>query len=755
MPSLPQFLMNPPPLAPAGAALMWSPVNNSMFYASGNRGVILPGQYLWPIDPNTLAIGPNVYPLDYPWEDQITGMGYWAGNGSRFIFAERNYANLWSTDLMGGDVHLVLNMITEHRGIAIVGDFAYLPGVADNSVLQVSLSTNSIVQTIAATDISGPVSRTYGMTTHPITGEIWGAWDAVGAPFEIYFGVLNVTSGFYTRSCNGPFAASVSSIAFDGEGRLWMSIGGEPPGDLYRYDGGTPCLCPPETTTTTTAAATSTTPLTTSPYYTNNKVYVAYDTNPNRNFAPNDLYIFGNFTQLGLMDLDNGIIEFIAPINVDWNPPFRYYVRNIVMGPDNVLYGVSEWILSGAGVDDRFLKINTTTGDTQIICPFIGAFFPYKTSSLLITKDGLVYFKAPSNPPSYVQLLNVTSCTLTNVGVPFNSTNGVEYDGKLYFTYDNQVFYMTLPDYNIYTVGYYNLPYNVTETAFMGACIQDRCSAPSGIFPYANAYGVTSLRTMYLPDPRDMEFFAEFDFTLGTMNIFMNRTLNGNDEIVYDMAMTYYYNLTGPPSPPIAKKKKRDSVPVTPVYVAVQSQSYLFTYDPGTMTVTPVTDLGFPVDRLFKDHVQSGTNIHAIAGGGLVCSGVTDKVIGSDTAGNVAYTISETTLSRLYLGNCSSEVVNSNLTHNCVNVSATFQDSVYCITPQNEFVSLLTDTVVGTVQLQMVNNQLFEYQGELIFFYNENVFRRVNVTTGEFMYPDLQLSFVFGKPTTPWQFMQS
>jgi hypothetical protein len=224
---------------------MWSPLNNSMFYASGNRGVILTGQYLWPIDPDTLVFGTNVYPSDYPWEDQITGMGYWAGNGSRFIFAERQYANLWSTDLQGGDVQHILTMDRERRGIAIVGDLAYLPNTINNGVQVISLSTNAVViPDIGATDIAGPVVRTYGMTTHPITGEIWGAWDAAGAPFAIYFGVFNATSGFYTRACDGPFMASVSSIAFDSTGRLWISIGGAPPGDIYRYNGGTPCLCP-------------------------------------------------------------------------------------------------------------------------------------------------------------------------------------------------------------------------------------------------------------------------------------------------------------------------------------------------------------------------------------------------------------------------------------------------------------------------------------------------------------------------------
>lgn len=241
MPSLPQILMSPPIEAPSGAALMWSPVNASMFYASGNRGVIISGQYLWPINPDTLVVGPNVYPADYPWEDQITGMGYWE---NRFIFAERQYANLWSTDLMGGDVQLILTMDAERRGIAIVGDLAYLPSTVNNGVQVISLSTNAVVGNIGATDIAGPVTRTYGMTTHPITGDIWGAWDAAGAPFAIYFGVFNATSGFYTRACNGPFVASVSSIAFDGDGRMWMSIGGQPPGDIYRYNGGTPCLCP-------------------------------------------------------------------------------------------------------------------------------------------------------------------------------------------------------------------------------------------------------------------------------------------------------------------------------------------------------------------------------------------------------------------------------------------------------------------------------------------------------------------------------
>lgn len=172
------------------------------------------------------------------------------------------------------------------------------------------------------------------------------------------------------------------------------------------------------------------------------------------------------------------------------------------------------------------------------------------------------------------------------------------------------------------------------------------------------------------------------------------------------------------------------------------------------MTVTPVGDLGVPIDKLFKGHVQSESAIYTL-GGSTVCSGVTDRVVGSSALGDVVYTVSETTLTKWHLGNCSSEVLNNNLTHNCVNVSATFQDSLYCITsPQNEFVDLLTDTVIGTVPLQTFNNQLFEYQGDLIFYYNENIFKRINVTTGEFLYPDLQMTFAFGQPNTPWQFAQ-
>lgn len=252
MAALPQFLMDAPPGAPSGATVMFCQANNSIYYASGNRGVILSGQYLWPINPDTLAIGANLYPSDYPWEDQITGMGYWA-NGNRFIFAERNYANLWSTNLLGGDVQHLLALDRERRGIAIRGDLAYLcnsgvsPPPYSYSIAEINLNTNTTVRYFNASDEAGFIQGAGGMTTHPITGDVWISWVPEGVPFgnaPRWIGTINLETGVCTRMCNGPFLSDISGIAFDNQGRLWITLGGQPPGAIYRYNGGTPCLCP-------------------------------------------------------------------------------------------------------------------------------------------------------------------------------------------------------------------------------------------------------------------------------------------------------------------------------------------------------------------------------------------------------------------------------------------------------------------------------------------------------------------------------
>lgn len=247
--SAPTFLMNAPPLAPMGAQVMY--YNNAIYYASGNRGIILSGQYLWPINENTLALGDNLYPMDYPWEDQIIGMGYWQ-NGNRFIFSERNYQNLWSTNVTGGDVQLLMVLDRERRGIAIKGDLAYLSSAASSgspfvySVQEIALNNNTVLRNVSAYDTAGFIRVAFGMATHPITGQIWMVWASRDLPFSgslRWIGIYDPQTGFCTRVCKGPVLTDVSGIAFDSHGRLWLVQGGDPPGGIYMFERGTPCLC--------------------------------------------------------------------------------------------------------------------------------------------------------------------------------------------------------------------------------------------------------------------------------------------------------------------------------------------------------------------------------------------------------------------------------------------------------------------------------------------------------------------------------
>jgi hypothetical protein len=153
-------------------------------------------------------------------------------------------------------------------------------------------------------------------------------------------------------------------------------------------------LIPTTGTTTTTITTTTSPPPTTSPFF-NNKVYVTYDKNPSRNFNPTDRYFLGNWTQLGLMDIDTGVIQHIAEITFihGLTSPFRWYTHTIIMGPDNNLYGIAEVVITAANPQNYFVKVNTTNGSTQLICGNVGFLFGYATDALLITKDGVVYFK--------------------------------------------------------------------------------------------------------------------------------------------------------------------------------------------------------------------------------------------------------------------------------------------------------------------------------------------------------------------------
>jgi hypothetical protein len=238
------FLMNAPPLSPQGAQVMY--YNNSVYYASGNRGVILTGQYLWPINEDSLVLGDNLYPMDYPWEDQITGMGYWA-NGNRFIFAERQYAHLWSTNVTGGDVQLLMKLDRERRGLAIVGDLAYLPSASSSgqpfrrTVQEIALNNNTVLRNISASDAQGLIEVAYGTATHPLTGDIWIVWSS--STLQVWIGTFNPQTGYCRRICGGPVFFGISGISFDSKGRLWFVTGGGPPGPIYRFERGTPCIC--------------------------------------------------------------------------------------------------------------------------------------------------------------------------------------------------------------------------------------------------------------------------------------------------------------------------------------------------------------------------------------------------------------------------------------------------------------------------------------------------------------------------------
>jgi hypothetical protein len=140
----------------------------------------------------------------------------------------------------------------ERRGIAIKGDLAYLSSAASSgspfvySVQEIALNNNTVLRNVSAYDTAGFIRVAFGMATHPITGQIWIVWASRDLPFSgsmRWIGTYDPQTGFCTRVCKGPVLTDVSGIAFDSHGRLWLVQGGDPPGGIYMFERGTPCLC--------------------------------------------------------------------------------------------------------------------------------------------------------------------------------------------------------------------------------------------------------------------------------------------------------------------------------------------------------------------------------------------------------------------------------------------------------------------------------------------------------------------------------
>lgn len=218
--------------ATEGAVVSYIPDTDTMYFATGPPG-IPSEQSLYPFNPDTLAVQPDIFPTGFPWYDQVVGLAWNSAEQAFYVF-ERALFRLWKISADGTNLVFLgttIGTVDDIRGISfdpttghLLGSVPYRPRIY--LIHKVNALIISIWDNIQ--DIGGAVFGISGTAIHPYTGEIWCSWRAGGTPGNApyWIGTFNPNTRFLTRACITP-SRIISSIVFDGKGRLWLSTGGK------------------------------------------------------------------------------------------------------------------------------------------------------------------------------------------------------------------------------------------------------------------------------------------------------------------------------------------------------------------------------------------------------------------------------------------------------------------------------------------------------------------------------------------------
>ena len=222
-----------------GEGISFNPNDGLLYHISGiDDG----DEFFESIDPATLTVGPNLVPGDTYGPapaQELTGIAWYPPLGA-FIAMDRDQ-NIYAVTA-GGAFTLLSTFVGSGgfgymRGFAVVGTSIYGVDPGTGELVEFNPTTGGIVSSIIPTDGGVPINafgggNATGLTTHPITGEVYIVFrDPVDGLRHL--GIVDPGTGVITDL--GDMGNNFSGITFDSAGVLYAisGDGATPPETLF------------------------------------------------------------------------------------------------------------------------------------------------------------------------------------------------------------------------------------------------------------------------------------------------------------------------------------------------------------------------------------------------------------------------------------------------------------------------------------------------------------------------------------------
>ena len=212
-----------------GEAIAFNPSNGLMYHASGLGDG---SEYFETVDLNTLTVGPNLFPGNTGLPNEIFGMAWYPPlNG--FIAMDIN-SNIFLIDSAGATT-LLSNFETNLRGLAVVGTRVFGVDPFGANIYELDPNTGATLNSVPVVIDGTPItSGSTGLTTHPITGEVYIIFKSGGPNRSL--GIIDPETGIGTDL--GNTFQRFSGISFDAAGNLYAisGDGATPPETLFEIE---------------------------------------------------------------------------------------------------------------------------------------------------------------------------------------------------------------------------------------------------------------------------------------------------------------------------------------------------------------------------------------------------------------------------------------------------------------------------------------------------------------------------------------
>lgn len=481
-------------------------------------------------------------------------------------------------------------------------------------------------------------------------------------------------------------------------------------------------------------------------------------------------------TSLAQMDMLTGEITVVGRMLGN------YSVLNLLMGPDNQLYGVGTRIggCNPPSQPTMFFKVDKTTGVATQICNTTMFLLNSPSVTFGINSNGTVFFKISGI--TFLFSVNLATCVLTQLG----TSGHVTHFGSIY----NDTIYEHGGLAGLGTL----YPLTRTVPPYTGAPVAVGCDfpfvyagldSPVGFFPYVNSTNATSFRLFYTPNT-SIEYFITISLepvTKCNYTYDLTIPINNLNYTVWDVTSPCYYNIAQEGT--IAPIAKRDSNfdAMHSIYLLVSD--VLFVFDPRIVSVMPYMSsegyVGVVFDDIFTfpttntlyglkkaednsrfDLYTVGTPMSTHLCGYVDFIGQSSRIkflYGVDFSGNlwyvgtdnIEYTISipgcvVTTRSMLIYDNCTSGALVGNQA-----ASGGILDQRFCVNDAGVIYDVSSNATVASVNIVNGTNfgfDLFSYCDTytLFLFYETNA--------GGLLFTDIygntNITFPFGDPTKKW-----